>query len=135
MLVAADHGSVKEAAWTEDVSHGRLVTARVILDLRLCAGRIAGFVNEPWGRTIESRFFFEGRVKTLRHSWPEVLVGLRGVRFGVAFSQKACQIPSMVRGSSRTCLINGLGKKRRVSSGAKARIFLALNVGAEVPSP
>jgi hypothetical protein len=68
MLVAADHGSVKETARAEDVSHGRLVTAWVILVLRLCAGRIGGFVNEAWGQTMGSRFFFEGRVKTLGHS-------------------------------------------------------------------
>lgn len=98
MLVAADHGSVEETARAEDVSHGRLVAARVILDLRLCADRIGGFVNQAGGRTMGGRFFFHGRVKTLGHSWPDVLVCLSGVRLEIAFDQKACLGPSILCG-------------------------------------
>jgi len=45
--------------------------------------------------------------------------------------QKSCSRKCSTRG----CLINSRRAKRRVPSGAKARFLLALNVGAEAPTP
>jgi hypothetical protein len=36
---------------------------------------------------------------------------------------------------SRTCLINGRGRKKSISSGAKAHFFLSFYVGAKAPTP
>ena len=81
------------------------------------------------------------------HLWLRSSRFVRDLRLSAAIivEEKASGRPAKSAGKTRatdvrtpervTCLMNGIDKKRRVSSGAKARIFLVSNVGAEVPTP
>jgi hypothetical protein len=55
---------------------------------------------------------------------------------GAKFFRVACNVMCVgVASMTRSCLINSSDRGRSASSGAKAQLFLELNVGAKAPTP
>ncbi len=100
VFVAADHAFLEEATGTEDRGHGGLCAALLALCGGYCCSAVRAWPSDftPFRRrmafdVVRAGLFIKRHVDALGNPFSALFVGLLEIRFGCAFSQRACPIP------------------------------------------